>query len=146
MNYKKSIEHFVNECNSKKQLFTAGPASLCTENILGLEPCFGRGDKSYLAKESRVLEELKKISGQYFIVRMQGSGSRALEIMINNFAYGNVLVDTGYYSLRAAKMAEYAKITYKNIKEVNLVNWNDYSKIEGFYDFVIACYTETSIG
>ena len=40
---KLALQKFIAEKN-KKVLFTPGPASLSKENIMGLEPCFGRGD------------------------------------------------------------------------------------------------------
>ena len=40
-----SLKKFTNIKNSKKKLFTPGPASLLAENISSIEPCFGRGDQ-----------------------------------------------------------------------------------------------------
>ncbi len=48
--------------NSKKILFTPGPASLIKHNISNLNPAFGRGDKSYSLSEKSVLSKIKKIS------------------------------------------------------------------------------------
>ena len=105
MNNDITIKEFIKLKNTEKHIFTAGPAALCEENILGLEPCFGRGDDSYTNIENRVLSNLKKLTGHKNIVRMQGSGSMALEVMISNFAYGNILIiDTGYYSERIKSM------------------------------------------
>ena len=53
----KKISKFVNESNIRKKLFTPGPASLLVENITGLEPCFGRGDKDYEDIENYVLSK-----------------------------------------------------------------------------------------
>ena len=58
----KSINKRINYLNKKKILFTPGPASLVTENIVGLKPCFGRGDKDYEKIENQVLKLLKKIT------------------------------------------------------------------------------------
>ena len=81
-------KQFSSDCHNSKFLFTAGPASLVTENILGLGPCFGRNDSQYLNVEKKVLKKLKNISGHNKIVRMQGSGSFALEVVSLNFLYG----------------------------------------------------------
>ena len=142
-----SINHFVESKNSEKKLFTAGPASLALENIQGLEPCFGRGDVNYNQIESRVLSHLKKMSGHKQIARLQGSGSTGLEVMISNFACGNVLVvDSGYYAQRAQMMAKVALKAYGQITKVSVVYWQSFNEVSGSYDWVIACYTETSIG
>ena len=99
--YKKTLKNFIEEQNNTKSIFTAGPASLTIDNILGLAPCFGRGDKHYLKLEKRVLQKLKNVSNHKKIVCMQGSGSFALEVVSLNFLYGKILiVSTGYYSDR----------------------------------------------
>ena len=142
-----SIDNFIKSKNDKKRIFTAGPASLAIENIIGLEPCFGRDDESYDKIETEVLDNLKSISGHQFIARMQGSGSMALEVMITNFAFGRVLVvDTGYYAQRAKMMAKVASDTIGHISKVEVVYWSDLEEVCGSYDWVFACYTETSIG
>lgn len=142
-----SLNKFIETKNSAKKLFTAGPASLALENISGLEPCFGRGDASYDEIESRVLSNLKAMTGHNYIARLQGSGSTGLEVMINNIAYGKVLViDTGYYAQRAHMMSKIASDLYGQIKDVFVVDWRSYKEISGDYDWVLACYTETSIG
>ena len=43
MKLNKKTSQFVEHKNSKK-LLTPGPASLLVENLIGIEPCFGRGD------------------------------------------------------------------------------------------------------
>ena len=48
-------------------------------------PCFGRGDPEYKELEDDVLGRLLTMSGHKKIVRMQGSGSLALEIVATNF-------------------------------------------------------------
>ena len=60
----KSIEKFVRQQNEDKIIFTAGPASLLKENILNLNPCFGRGDNEYIVKEKYVLNKILKLCGQ----------------------------------------------------------------------------------
>jgi len=133
--------------NNKKILFTAGPASLTEENIAGLKPCFGRGDKEYSKVENFVLSKIKKISGQKNIARIQGAGSLALELMVLNFLYGKILiVNTGYYSDRIQMICNYAKYNFKNIKVIKTINWKNLSDASGRYDWIIACPTETSCG
>lgn len=142
-----SLNKFIDTKNNAKKLFTAGPASLALENILGLEPCFGRGDENYNQIEDSVLSNLKTLSGHKNIARFQGSGSTGLEVMISNLAYGRVLViDSGYYAQRAKMMAEVASTAYGQIKEVVSIDWQGYKDISGHYDWVVACSTETSIG
>ena len=85
---KLSIKNFVANQNNSKKIFTAGPASLLEENLLGLRPCFGRGDTDYNKIENYVLKKLKNMSKHKYIARMQGSGSLALEIVASNFLYG----------------------------------------------------------
>ena len=142
-----TLESFIETNNNSKKLFTAGPASLALENIVGLEPCFGRGDESYNKIEQRVLANLKSLSGHNHIARLQGSGSTGLEVMISNLAYGKVLViNSGYYAQRAQMMAEVASNVFGHITKVCSVDWKSYKEKSGQYDWVIACYTETSIG
>lgn len=142
-----TINDFIAEKNGQKHLFTAGPASLVSENILGLEGCFGRGDDSYSEIETRVLQKLKGMSGHLHLARFQGSGSFALEIMISNFAYGKVLViDSGYYAQRAQLIAEQAASSYSYINSVKCIRWDKLEDLHGNFDWIIACYTETSIG
>ena len=61
-----------------KILFTPGLSSLSYENIKGLEPCFGRNDKSYISAENFVLKKILKISGQKYCenARIRQLGSR----------------------------------------------------------------------
>jgi len=143
----KKIEDFVKQRNKSKFLFTAGPASLTKENILGLAPCFGRNDTQYSKVEEKVLKKLRNISEHKKIVRMQGSGSFALEIIALNFLYGKVLiVSTGYYSDRLFNLCVKAKQNLKKINKISKVNWKDLNDFSGKYDWVWACPTETSCG
>ena len=93
---KKKFEKFIEQVNHSTKLFTPGPASLVLENLSGLRPCFGRGDLKYDKIEDRVLKNILKISGHKNIARLQGSASFALEIMIANFLFGNVLIIVKY--------------------------------------------------
>lgn len=142
-----SINAFVEKRNADKLLFTAGPAALLAENLCGLRPCFGRGDKDYDAVESRVMTALQRISGHGNLVRMQGSASLALEVMALNFLYGRVLVvQSGYYSERLVGLAKSAMRRIGEVKEVQVVQWDRLDSVEGRFDWVFACYTETSCG
>ena len=143
----KSIESFVAERNEHKLLFTPGPASLLSENLTGLRPCFGRGDDDYAKVEAQVLSALKAMTGHQHIVRMQGSASLALEIMALNFLHGRVLVvSTGYYSDRLKWLADSALRRTGAVKEVIGVAWNNLETVTGHFNWVFACYTETSCG
>jgi len=146
-NKDKSIVRFVNDRNKSKSIFTPGPAPLLPENLTGLRPCFGRGDNDYAKIEGQVLSALKSMTNHNNIVCMQGSASLALEITTLNFLYGRVLiVSTGYYSDRLSFLAESALHRTAAIKEIIGVDWNDLGSISGCFDWVFACYTETSRG
>lgn len=141
------IKQFIKIQNSKKKLFTPGPGSLIEENILGIEPCFGRNDQKYEKIENFVLRKIKSLSGQNKIVRLQGSASLALEISILNFVKGNILVvDSGFYSERLKTMCKNAKINFKKIKNIESTSWKKIDKIKKKFDWIISCVTETSIG
>tara|TARA_A100001388_G_scaffold230669_1_gene182763 strand:+ start:68 stop:1072 length:1005 start_codon:yes stop_codon:yes gene_type:complete len=142
-----NISDFIKLRNDEKILFTAGPASLSKENILGLRACFGRDDQDYSRIENYVMNKLRHISGQENIVRLQGSASLALEIISLNFLYGKVLVvSTGFYSNRLLRLAKDAKLISKEIEEIIVVEYKDLENINGRYDWIISCYTETSKG
>jgi len=118
---------------------------LIEENIAGLGPCFGRGDVRYEEQERQVLFALRSMTGHKNIVRMQGAASLALEIMACNFLYGKVLiVSTGYYSDRLLQLAKVAMTGIQQIRKVDSVEWTNIDAIEGSYDWVFCCYTETS--
>jgi|TARA_B110000971_G_scaffold221980_1_gene272163 2-aminoethylphosphonate-pyruvate transaminase len=138
-----SIKSFIKKTNNTKFLYTPGPGSLIEENILGLEPCFGRNDKKFLDKKKKVYNFLKKISGQKKVVSLQGSASLAIEIACYNFLNGKVLViDTGYYSDR---LFEICKQNSK-IKKLHKTHWLKIDETKYKYDWIIACYVETSLG
>ena len=103
---------------------SAGPASLVEENLLGMRPCFGRGDRDYSQIEDYVLSKLKKLSNHKELVRLQGSASLALEIMASNFLYGNVLIiSTGFYSDRLIQLSKKSKLITNNIKKITVVDF-----------------------
>lgn len=146
-NRNKSIDSFVAEQNARKLLFTAGPASLLPENLTGLRPCFGRGDGDYDHIERQVLGTLKTMTGHQHIARLQGSASLALEIMSLNFLYGRVLVvSTGYYSDRLKWLADSARRRTGAVTEAVSVGWDAVELATGYFDWVVACATETSRG
>ena len=146
MNKNITIAKFVADRNEDKKIFTAGPASLVDENLLGLMPCFGRGDSDYLNMEDQVLSDLKKMSGHSQIARLQGSASLALEIMTLNFLFGKVLVvNTGYYSERMFRLSKDATVLGE-ITEVTSLEWKEISGVSDQYDWIVACPTETSCG
>ena len=143
----RTIDDLVRERNGAKLLFTPGPASLLPENLTGLRPCFGRGDSDYDEVEQLVLNALKAMSGHRHIARLQGSASAALEIMALNFLFGRVLVvSTGYYSDRLLELANSAQRRTSAVVEIVSVEWNELADLSGTFDWVFACYTETSRG
>ena len=144
---KKKFDNFIKQVNLSTKLFTPGPASLTLENLSGLRPCFGRGDFKYDKIESRVLKNILKISGHKKIARLQGAASFALEIMIANFLYGNILIiNTGIYSDRLKYMSYTSKKKYKYIRKIDYISYKELDHITKRYDWVVACPVETSIG
>lgn len=147
MEIEKSILEFVALRNSQKAIFTAGPAALLPENLVGLRPCFGRGDTDYEEIERDVLASLCKLSGHENIARLQGSASLALEIAALNFLEGRVLiVDTGYYAQRLHQISISIARRDGRISKVDLIEWTRISDVDTHYDWVFACITETSSG
>lgn len=143
----KNFKNFIIQKNKSTKLFTPGPASLVLENVTGLAPCFGRGDFKYQEIEDRVLKNILKIAGHKNIARLQGAASFALEIMISNFLYGNILIiNTGVYSDRLKYMSETSKRKNSYIKKIDYVNYKKLDQIVKKYDWVMACPVETSIG
>ena len=126
--------------NSAKFLFTPGPASLTAENLFNLGPAFGRGDKEYLDIEAAVLDWLSALSGQPNIARLQGSATFAIEIALQNFVTGRVLLmNSGYYSDRISTMLS-------KRRDIILTFFEQESKIDSkeSFDWVVSCPTETS--
>lgn len=143
----KTVKNFINNKNLKKRLFTPGPASLLYENISSIEPCFGRGDYQYQKVEDNVLNRLKRFTNHKNIARMQGSASFALEVMINNFIYGKVLIiKTGIYSDRLLSMSTASKVNFKKIKKIDYIDYKNIFEISKSYDWVMGCPVETSVG
>lgn len=141
------MDNLIKKKNLDKILFTPGPASLSKANLINLNPAFGRADKKYLKTENKVLSKIKKISGHKNIITTQGSGSTVLEMISLNFLKGKVLIiSTGYYSERLYNLALLAKKTHNFIKKIEKVNWVNLAKVKKKYDWIWACYTETSCG
>ena len=142
-----TIEEFIKFKNSQKKLFTAGPSSLSCENIIGLDSCFGRSDEDYKKIEKRVLKKIQGMTGKEKLAALQGSGTLALEIGITNFLYGKVLlINTGYYSERLENMIKFSRTKNSNIKSLEIVNWDNIYSIEKYFDWIVGCSVETSIG
>src|SRR5262245_63535970 len=77
-NYHSFDLHSVVAIKNRKAILTPGPGSLLPENLLGIVPCFGRGDSEYQAIESRVLTSLRRMTGHERIARMQDRKSTRL--------------------------------------------------------------------
>ena len=136
------LHNHIKKINQENALFTPGPASLTFENLISLGPVFGRGDSKYNKLEIEVLDWLRDISGQPEIVRLQGSATLAIEIALENFVSGKVLLlQTGYYSNRIVEMLHHRM----DIK-ISTIEPNEEIPAGEFYDWVIACPTETSTG
>jgi aspartate aminotransferase-like enzyme len=142
-----SLARFVDLRNDEKVLFTPGPASLLVENLIGLQPGFGREDTAYLDLETRVLEQLREMTHHETIVRLQGSATLALEIACANFLVGRVLVvSTGFYSERLHELVRSARQLVGAVSAIETVPWQDLESAAGRFDWVVACSTETSMG
>jgi len=142
-----ALETFVKGQNARKHLFTAGPASLLVENLSSLSPCFGRGDQENQEVEDRVMASLRLISGHEYLIRLQGSATLALEIAIQNFIEGRVVVvNSGYYSDRLLCMAAKCSGSAQSKLDVHELKIDQIGTVDGKADWVVACYTETSAG
>lgn len=142
-----NLINIINKAASRKELFTAGPASLLEENLLHLSGAFGRGDDLYSYQEEQVLNWLSKLSGKSNIARLQGSSTLAIEIALRNFISGSVLVvETGYYAKRLGSILSLISKTDDsiNIEVCDLMDIHE--KMENKYDWVVTCFVETSMG
>jgi aspartate aminotransferase-like enzyme len=129
------------EAVNRTAVFTPGPASLCSGNLAALGPAFGRGDAKYDATERAVLGALLQMTGHERIARMQGSATLALEIAARNFVFGRVLViSSGYY---ADRLSAFARMSGE-VVTVDEVGYERQQEVSGRYDWVMACYVETS--
>ena len=67
--------------------------------------------------------------------------------MIYNFLYGKILIiETGTYSERLEQICNHQKLNTKKISSIKKINWKKINSINGKFDWIVACYTETSIG
>ena len=134
------------EQEKAKRLFTAGPSSLVPESIEHLSGCFGRNDDAYNEMKKTTLNRLLEISGQQRIAALQGSATLAIEIAVKNILAGDILIiQTGYYSERLKKICE-AQLNKQDTK-IDVISTNQIEQMEvGSYDWILACYTETSVG
>ncbi len=134
------LKLFAKKANKSKYIFTPGPSSLAWQNIATLSPAFGRNDDVYLNIEMKVMSWLKNLSGQDEIVRLQGSSTTGIEIALENFVSGKVLIlNSGFYSNRMYDMLKQRK----DVQVTNLV-LKDFLQVSGDYDWIIAAPTETS--
>ena len=136
----KAFESIISKRNKEKLMLTPGPSSICDYGIKNISPVFGRGDEDFQNRNQEVFNWLKKISGQDEIISLIGSATLAIEISIANFFYGDILIiDTGFYSRRIYEIvSKYFKADLVEIKQISSLNKN--------YDWVAACFTETSKG
>ena len=143
---KNELTDFVDNANSLKSLYTAGPSSLLQASISSIQPCFGRNDDLYDKAEEYVLEYLKNLSSHKNIVRLQGSATLAIEIGLANFCKGKILViNTGYYSERMLNILK--KYNPNDQENIISIGYDEIENIKGEqYDWFVCCYTETSIG
>ena len=132
---KKSIAQIKNQ----KLMLTPGPAAVLHENLVNINPLFGRGDDEYTKMSESVINWIKDLSGQDEVVMAQGSATFALELSLHSFVSGKVLlITTGYYSNRLEKLlpadCELTICSYENLDD-----------IEEEFDWVLCAYTETSV-
>jgi aspartate aminotransferase-like enzyme len=136
------LRKHIKKINRDTVLFTPGPASLTYENLISLAPVFGRGDSKYQNLEYEVLNWLMDLSGQTEIVRLQGSATLAIEIALENFVTGKVLLfQTGFYSNRILEILGHrADIQIATLAPHEVIPSGE------TFDWVIGCPTETSTG
>ncbi len=136
----KAFASIISKRNKEKLMLTPGPSSICDYGIKNIKPVFGRGDEDFQNRYDVVINWLKKLSGQDEIISIIGSATLAIEISIANFFYGNILIlDTGFYSRRIYEIvSKYFKADFVEINQIESIDKN--------YDWVAACFTETSRG
>tara|TARA_Y100001968_G_C19445016_1_gene764827 strand:- start:3583 stop:4575 length:993 start_codon:yes stop_codon:yes gene_type:complete len=138
------LESFAFRANNQKNMYTAGPSSLLPSCLEAIGPCFGRNDELYDKAHGYVEKFLCEMTSHKNLISLQGSASIAIEIGLINFCRGNILlVNTGYYSDRIYN------ILRKNSRSLDLnIDYIPYKDLEyshqESYDWIVACYTETS--
>tara|TARA_B100001989_G_C24525261_1_gene458278 strand:- start:224 stop:1549 length:1326 start_codon:yes stop_codon:yes gene_type:complete len=136
----RAFQSLISKRNKEKLMLTPGPSSICESSIKNIEPVFGRGDKNFQFINNSVTEWLKNLSGQDEIISLIGSATLAIEIAILNFLKGKILIlNTGFYSRRIYKIIS----KYHNAE---LIDLSQISNINKNYDWIAACFTETSKG
>lgn len=126
-----------------RSFFTPGPAELLPGALNNIRNCFGRGDSEYLSLEHSVLSGIKSLVKHEHIVRLQGSASLAIEIAILNQIKGRTLViKTGYYSDRIEQICKNSPY----LSSVDYASLEDAYHLDCKYDWILACYVETSDG
>lgn len=134
------VEKVQLQKKNNKLMLTPGPACLLFEQISALRPVFGRNDLQYQKIFRSVQQWIKSLAGQEELICFQGSATLAMEMALINFIGGRcICIDTGYYSQRMAK------IVAKYVDSVEIVPYSEFESINGQYDWVLACYTETSV-
>tara|TARA_Y100001970_G_C14236935_1_gene862415 strand:+ start:2535 stop:3515 length:981 start_codon:yes stop_codon:yes gene_type:complete len=141
-----TLKEFINKKNIKK-IFTPSP-SFPIENLYGLSSNFSRGDIDFEKQYEMVIKRIKKLSGSKKLVSAQGPASLAIEIGLLNFVRGKVLVvSTGFYSDRLFSILKMSKKRYSYVKKIEKIDYKNLSEItKNKYDWICACYTETSKG
>jgi len=125
----------------KRLFLTPGPAQLTGKSASHLRTAFGRGDDHFAQQSDAVGGFLQKITGQNRVISLQGSGSLANQVMVENFLFGKVLVvDSGFYSRRLYLMAQSAE----HVTSVDLVSMDQAGV--GAYDWVLGTSVETGKG
>ena len=129
----------ITQINNQKLMLTPGPAAMLHESLKYLRPMFWLGDKEYAEMEGRVLQWLRKLSGQDEVVAVQGSSTFAIELAASNFVSGNVLlISMGYYGDRIEKLLpEGCQLT--------VTRFEDIDQVEGSYNWIVCSYVETSL-
>ena len=133
-----AAQRSLTDIANRRLMLTPGPAAILYENIVGLKPVFGRGDAEYESVHHAVLSWVKTLSGQDHLLCAQGSATFALELAIQTFLRGKILVvSSGYYSNRLKRLL-------RSFGMVEDVPWDELGQCHGQYDWVACVYTETS--
>jgi len=139
------LKKFIIKKNYKK-IFTPSP-SFPIENLLGLSSNFSRGDNDFNRQYKRTMSLIKKLSGQKNLISAQGPASLAIEMGLLNFVKGTVLViSTGFYSDRLYSILNMSQKKNNFVKKIDKVDYQNLDNVKKKYDWICACYTETSKG
>jgi len=129
----------LTQINNQKLMLTPGPAAVLYENIINLRPLFGRGDSEYTKMAEAVIEWISVLSGQDEVVCAQGSATLGLELALNSFVSGRVLlISTGYYSDRLEKLLP-------SDCNITICKYQELNDLDDRFDWVLCAYTETSV-